>query len=55
MKVENLDIKITKLNYRKLREIEFERIELELGGIPLADRLRILKEIKVIMLECGWL
>jgi len=55
MKSKNLDIEVTKLNYRKLREIEFERIELELGGIPLADRLHILKEIKVIMLECNWL
>jgi len=55
MKAKNLDLEITKLNYRKLREIEYERIELELGGIPLADRLRIMKEIKVIMLECSWL
>lgn len=43
-----------KLSYSKLREIEQERILLEIGSLTLADRLEITKNIKKIMQEMSW-
>lgn len=56
MKAENLIDKrqYPKLSYHKLREIEQERIILELGIISLGDRIIITKNIKKIMNEMGW-
>jgi len=57
MKAEHLTIHakdFNKLSYSKLREIEQERILLEIGSIPLADKLQITKNIKKIMREMTW-
>ena len=56
MKAENLiDRKeYSRLSYGKLREIELQRIILELGILSLGDRIIITKNIKKIMNEMGW-
>jgi len=57
MKVQHLIINAKdykKLSYSKLRKIEQERILLEIGSLPLANRLEITKNIKKIMQEMSW-
>ncbi len=54
MKAQHLTFNDKKLSYSKLREIEQERILLEIGSLPLADRLEITKNIKKIMQEMSW-
>lgn len=43
-----------KMSYSKLREIEEERILLEIGDMPLAEKITATKNIKKIMREMSW-
>ena len=57
MKVEHITLDkkdYRKMSYSKLRDIEFERIELELSNLSHPDKLLIMNSIKQIMREMDW-